>query len=159
MTGEQSHRGYAFALPRVVAKLFGAKPRRAEWSAAEAYGFGALVFAIACVFSGRELSLFVRPWPWRGLLLLALPFAVWAGFVLLYYLLSLLIKLLRKIRLYTAPTNDPFQHVVIMFLMSLIALRFLRDPLGWISSLGVTWFMLVGTNIFCIFFERLLDES
>jgi hypothetical protein len=41
----------------------------------------------------------------------------------------------------------------------MIALHFLRDSAGWIRSLGVLWLMLIGMNVFCIFFERLLDET
>jgi hypothetical protein len=152
-------RGYVFALPRVVSSLLGGKPRRAKWSRLEAFGFGTLVFLIACVFCGRELLLLVRPWIGRILILLILPPVVWAGFLLLYYLDSLLIALLRKVRLYSAPTNERLQHFIIMTLITLIALHFLRDSVGWISGLGTIWFMLVGMNIFCIFFERLLDES
>ena len=158
MSEGDTQRGYVFALPRVIAKLFGAKPRRAEWSGAEAYGVCALVFGITYVFSARELLVFVRPWPARLLALFVLPFAVWVAFLLLYYVISLLIRTLRQLRLYKARTNDQFQHVVIMLLTTAISLHFLRDPIGWISALGVTWFLLLGTNIFCIFFERILDE-
>jgi hypothetical protein len=152
-------RGYVFALPRVVSSLMGGKPRRAKWSRLEAFGFGTLVFLVAWVFCGRELLLLVRPWIERILILFILPFAVWAGFLVLYYLNSLFIALLRKVRLYSAPTNERLQHCIIMILVTLIALHFLRDRLGWINALGTSWFMLVGMNIFCIFFERLLDES
>jgi hypothetical protein len=151
-------RGYAFALPRVIVGLIGRKPRRAEWSGAEAYGFGVLVFGIACVFCARNLLFVVRHSFWRGLILVALPFATWMAFLTLYYLNALVIALLRKLHLYSGKTNDRFQHVVIMLLTSLLALHFLRDPAGWLGSLGVFWFLLLGTNIFCIAFERLLDE-
>ena len=158
MSEGDTQRGYVFALPRVIAKLFGARPRRAEWSAAEAYAVGALVFGIIYVFSARKLLLFVRPWPVRLVVLFLLPFAVWVAFLLLYYVISLVIRPLRQLSLYQARTNDQFQHLVIMLLTSAIALHFFRDPIGWISALGVTWFLLLGTNIFCIFFERILDE-
>ncbi len=151
-------RGYVFALPRVVSSLIGGKPRRAKWSRLEAFGLGTLVFLIAWVFCGQEFLLPVRPWIGRILVLFILPFAVWAGFLVLYYLNSLFIALLRKVRLYSAPTNERLQHYIIMILITLIALHFLRDRVGWISALGAGWFMLVGMNIFCIFFERLLDE-
>lgn|GEM_PF-5706953 len=154
---ESTQIGYVFALPRVAVKFFGGRPRRAEWSRVEAYGFGLIVYGMAFVFLARELLMLVRSPPACLSLLLILPVAVWIGFLLLYYLLSRVIALLRRFRLYSGP-NDRFQHYVIMLLTSLIALHFLRDPLGWISGLGTLWFLLLGLNIFCIFFERLLDE-
>jgi len=157
MTSEESDRGYVFALPRVIAKFFGSRPRRAEWSRAEAYGFGLVVYGMAMVFFARHLLMLVRSPFGRVALLLTLPFAVWIGSLLLYYLVSLVTALLRRLRLYSGP-NERFQHYIIMLGMSLIALHFLRDPVGWISGWGTLWFLLLGTNIFCIFFERLLDE-
>ena len=157
MRGEESKRGYDFALPRVVAKLFGARPRRAPWSRGEAYGFGSIVYGMALVFCARQLLMFVSPTPVGVAILAILPVAVWGGFLLLYYLVSLLIALCRRLHLFSG-SNDRFQHYIIMFLTSLIALYFLRDPLGWISGSGTLWFLLLGTNVFCIFFERLLDE-
>jgi hypothetical protein len=154
---ESSQRGYVFALPRVIVGLVGKKPRRAEWSRAEAYGVGLLVYAIGCVFFGRETLIFVRPTFARLPVLLIVPVAVWAFLLLLYYLVSLVIRLLRNLHLYSG-RNDRFQHYVIMLLTSLIALHFLRQPLGWMGALGTVWLFLLGANIFCIFFERLLDE-
>ena len=152
-----SERGYVFALPRVIVGLIGKRPRREEWSRAEAYGVGLLVFGIVCVFCGRVALMFVRAPLARTLLLLILPVVVWILFLLLYYLVSLLIRLLRKLRLYSG-ANDRFQHYVITLLTTLMALQFLRDPNGWMGALGTVWLFLLGANLFCILFERLLDE-
>lgn len=154
---ESSERGYVFALPRVIVGLIGKKPRREEWSRAEAYGVGLLVFGMAYVFCGRAGLMFVRAPLARVLVLLILPVAVWILFLLLYYFVSLLIRLLRKLRLYSG-ANDRFQHYVITLLTTLIALQFLRDPNGWMGALGTVWLFLIGANLFCILFERLLDE-
>jgi hypothetical protein len=150
--------GYVFALPRVVVGLIWKKPPRGEGSRAEAYGLGLIVYGMALVFCARQLLMFVRETPVRVVLLVILPFAVWIGFLLLYYLVSLVIAFLRSLRLY-AGSNERFQHYVIMLLTTLIALHFLRDPLGWISGSGTFWLLLLGLNIFCGFFERLLDET
>ena len=56
------------------------------------------------------------------LVLLLLPFAVWVAFLLLYYVNSLMAAVLRRLGLYSAMTNNPFQHFVIMSLTTLIAL-------------------------------------
>ena len=152
-----SERGYVFALPRVIVGLIGKRPRREEWSRAEAYGVGLLVFGMVCVFCGRAALMFVRAPLARTLLLLILPVVVWILFLLLYYLVSLLIRLLRRLRFYSGP-NDRIQHYVITLLTTVIALQFLRDPNGWMGALGTVWLFLLGANLFCILFERLLDE-
>ena len=151
--------GFAFALPRLVARFAGRKSRRAEFSGAEAYGLGILVFGINCVLVARAFLPIVRPFALYGFVLFFLPFAVWLAFLLLYYLNSLVITLFRKLGLYSAVTNNPFQHAVIMSLTTLIALHFLGDDCDWVESLGIFWLGLLGLNILSIFVEKLLDES
>ena len=114
--------GYAFALPRLIARLGGRRARRAELSRWEAYGMGILVFGISCVFVAHTLLPVVRPAFAQLLVLLLLPFAVWVAFLLLYYVNSLMTALLRRFGLYSAMTNNPFQHFVIMSLTTLLAL-------------------------------------
>ena len=80
--------------------------------------------AITFVFVARALLSFVRPSVCALLALVILPFAIWIGLSpLLYYVNSLVIACLRRLGLYSAVTNNPFQHVVIMSLISLIALH------------------------------------
>ena len=90
--------GYAFALPRLVARLAGHKPRRAEFSGAEAYGLGILVFGISCIFVARALLPIVRPFALYLLVLFVLPFAIWIALLLLYYLNSLVDRPLSQTR-------------------------------------------------------------
>ena len=150
--------GYAFALSRLVARLVGRKPRRAEFSGAEAYGLGFLVFGISGILVGRALLPIVRPGALYLVVLFVLPFAVWLAFLLLYYLNSLVIILCRRLGLYSAVTNNPFQHILIMSFTSLIALHFLREEHGWVKSLGVFWLGLLSLNLIAIFLEKCLDE-
>ncbi len=150
--------GYAFALPRLAARLAGRKPRRAEFSGGEAYGLGLLVFGISCVFVARLLPV-VRPVALQGIVLFLLPFAIWIGFLILYYLNSLVVALLRRLRLYRASTNNPVQHFVIMSLTTGIAVYFLRDECTWVKSLGVFWLALLGANLFSIVVLRVLGEE
>ena len=151
--------GYAFALPRLIARTAGRKPRRAEFSGAEAYGLGILVFGISCVFVARALLPLVRPLALQLLVLFVLPFAIWVALLLLYYLNSLVVALLRKLGLYTAVTNTPFQHFVIMSLTTVLACILVRDETGWMRSLGIFWLGLLSLNLLSIFLEKLLDES
>jgi hypothetical protein len=151
--------GYAFALPRLLARCSGRKPRRAEFSAVEAYGLGLLVYAMTCVFVARALLSVVRPPPVYVMVLLVLPFAIWIVSLLLYYLNSLVIALLRRPGWYSAVTNNPFQHVVIISLISLIALHFVFEEPVWVRSLGFLWLGLVSLNLLSILFEKYLHEA
>ncbi len=151
--------GYAFALPRVAARLLGRKPRRAEFSAWEAYGVGILVFAISCVATTRALLPLVRPEALQGLILFLVPVMMWVAFLFLYYVNALIAAGLRRLGLYSARTNNPFQHAVIMTLTTLIALHFLRDECDWVKSIGVLWLGLLGLNLLALLFEKVRHEA
>jgi hypothetical protein len=159
MKDEGREVGYAFALPRLIARLGGREVRRAELSPWEAYGLGILVFGISCVFAAREILPLVRPAALQWLFLFVLPFAIWVAFLLLYYCTALAIAFFRKLGLYAAVTNNPFQHVVIMSLTTLFATLLLRDECDWLKSLGIFWLALLGLNILSIFVEKLRDEA
>lgn len=146
--------GYAFALPRVAARLVGRKVRRAEFSRWEAYGLGIFVFGLSCVFTAREILPLVRQGVLRVLLLVLLPFAILLAYLILYYLNSLVVAALRRLRLYFARANNPFQHFVIMSLTTLIALHFLGDECVWMKSLGIFWLTLLGLNFLSILVEK-----
>jgi hypothetical protein len=151
--------GYAFALPRLVARLAGREVRRVPWSRWEAYGVGILVFGMSCAFAARILLPLVRPVFWRLLTLIVLPFAMWVAWLLLYYVVSLVIGVFRKFGLYSDATNNPFQHVVIISLMTLVAALFTRDEMVWMRSLGALWLVLVALNLLSILTLKILDES
>jgi hypothetical protein len=91
--------------------------------------------------------------------LLILPFAIWAAFLLLYYLNALVIALFRRLGLYSAVTNNTFQHAVIMALITLIAVEFLFEEPAWVKSLGVFWLGLFSLNLLSIPIEKLFDEA
>lgn len=160
MSDSTTHQiGYAFALPRLLARLAGRKPRRAEFSGAEAYGLGMLVFGMSCIFVGRALLPMAGPFVLSLLVFLLVPFAVWIALLLLYYLNSLVAALLRRLGFYSAVTNNPFQHVVIMSLTTLIALHFLRDECAWVRWSGIFWLGLLSLNVLAILGEKLLGDS
>jgi hypothetical protein len=148
--------GYAFALPRLIARLGGRNSRRAELSRWEAYGVGILVFGISCVFAAHALLPIVRPKFVQLLALLLLPFAIWVVFLLLYYVNSLMAALLRRLGLYSAGTNIPFQHFVIMTLVTLLAARLLLNESVWMRSLGIFWLGLLGLNLLSIVLLKIL---
>jgi hypothetical protein len=150
--------GYAFALPRLIARLAGRRARRAELSRYEAYGLGILVFGISCVFAARIILPVVRLEVLQGLVLVLLPFAIWIAYLLLYFLNAQIVSLLRTLGLYTAPTNNPFQHIVIMSGTTLLAGLLLQDECAWLTSLGIFWLVLLALNLLSIAVLKLLHE-
>jgi hypothetical protein len=150
--------GYAFALPRLIARLCGRRVRRAELSRWEAYGLGILVFGISFVYVAHTILPKVRPTFAQFLVLLLLPFAVWVAFLLLYYVNSLMTDLLRRFGLYSAITNNQFQHFVIMSLTTLLALLLVWDESGWMRSLGIFWFGLLSLNLISILLLKFFHE-
>jgi len=151
--------GYAFALPRLVARLAGRKVRRAEFSGWEANGLGIVVFGISCVCAAQALVPLVRPLLLQLLALFLLPFAIWIAWLLLYYVNALFIGLCRKLRLYSAVTNIPLQHVIIMSLITLLATLLIYEDTGWMQWLGILWLGLVALNLFSIACLTILDEG
>lgn len=147
---EEPERGYAFALPRLVARLAGRKVRRAEFSKLEAYGVCFLVFGISNLFVARALLPLLGSPVLQWLVLLLLPFAMWAAFLLFYYLVSLVIAIFRRLGFYRATTNNSFQHVVIMTLTTGLALVLVRDDCDAVKSLGFLWLGLLGLNLLAI---------
>jgi len=151
--------GYAFALPRLAARLSGQKVRHARLSRWEAYGTGILVFGLSCVFAGWLVLPFVRPAFLQLLALLVLPFVMWIAWLLLYYVNSLIIALFRKVGLFCAVTNHAFQHVVIISLVTLLSALLVRDGAGWMQLLGAFWIILVALNLLSIVLLKTLDEA
>jgi hypothetical protein len=151
-------KGYFFALPRLCIRLRGGNARRAEWSGGEVYSFGVLVFAMGCVCMGRALSPFVRQTIWAWPFFIVLPLLVWIACQLLYSLNWLLANLLRRLGLYSARTNNPLQHFVIMTLMTLLAVWLMRDSHLLLRSLGIFWCALVGLNLFALGMLRIVHE-
>ncbi|MDQ3199606.1 MAG: hypothetical protein M3Q46_10580 [Verrucomicrobiota bacterium] len=151
--------GYAFALPRLVARLAGRQVRRAELSRWEAYGTGILVFAIPCVFAARLFLPLVRHLALQLLFVVLLPFAVWIAFLLVYFINARIAALLRRLGLFSAPTNNPLQHVVIISMVTLLAALLLRDPSDWINSLGALWLGLIGLNLLSLLCLKFRHET
>lgn len=120
---------------------------------------GVLVFGLSCVFTGRWLFAVVRPFSARFLLLLTLPFAIWIAWLALFYLISLLLKLLRKTGACSQISNHDFQHAIITCLITLIAVILLRDASDWMRSLGAFWLALVMLNLISAVALRFLDEG
>ena len=150
--------GYAFALPRLLARIAGRKVRRAQWSAAEAYGLGSLVFLLPCVWLWHEELAGSRSLVRQILALVLVPLLVWLGCLLVLAAVWFLAWGLRRLGLYRAHTNLALQSFFILTLVSLCALSSLREPNLALRSLGIFWFGLVLLNFLAAISLRFLHE-
>lgn len=157
--GHPGERGYFFALPRLLVRLGGGNARRAEFSAAESYGAGIFVFAVGCVLAGRAIWEFVRAEDWRVLLLVLLPIEVWIAFLVWYYLNSLIARLLRRLGVYSARTNNPLQHAIIISVLTVLLGWLMATNGGWLRSLGVFWCALLAANLLAFGLLKILGEE
>lgn len=151
--------GFAFACSRLIARLGGRKASRAEWSGLEAYGVGLLVFGISWVCVARAIPSFVRPFALQIAIFLTLPVLLWVIYLLLYYLISLSIRPFRRFGLYSAPTNQPIQHLFFVLLTTFLSLSLLRSEVVWLESLGGLWLALLALNLLSIVIEKLFDRT
>ncbi len=151
--------GYAYALPRLLARLTGPPVRRAELCRWELYGLGLLVLAIWLVFGGHLFCLFVRPLPLRLLWLLVLPVVAWIAFLLLAYVNALVLRVLRRLGLYHEITNKPFQSLVLLALTTVVATLLLREESTLMCSLGTLWLGLLLLNLAAGVLLRILGEK
>jgi hypothetical protein len=151
--------GFAFACSRLVARLGGREVRRAKWSGLEAYSVCLLVFGISWVYAARAIPLVVRPFALQIVIFVTLPVLLWLIHLLLYYLISLGIRLLRRLGLYSAPTNDPIQHLFFILLTTFLSLSLLQSEAIWLESLGGLWLALIALNLLSIVIEKFFGRA
>ncbi|HEY2713271.1 MAG TPA: hypothetical protein VGI60_12210 [Chthoniobacterales bacterium] len=159
-SADQLELGYGFALPRMLARLAGKRVRQAQFSALEAYAVCLLIFATHYIFLTRLLIIpLVRP-GWSLVLGLSLlPIATWVYLLLLYYAISLVLRIFRKFGLFVSLPNNHFQSVIITALTTLVALLFLGADAFWLKSLGGFWLGLVLLNLLAIAAEKLAHAN
>ena len=86
---------FYFSLPRLVAKICGGDPRRAETNALEAWTGSLIFYLISYVFFAAQFIPTGLPRWQTALLLVAVAFFVWLFWLLLLYINSLIIKMLQ----------------------------------------------------------------
>jgi hypothetical protein len=151
--------GFAFALSRLAVRLSGREVCQAEWSGLEAYGLCLLVFGIGCVSAARAIHPFVRPVALEILILVMLPVLLWLACLIVHYLIAQAIRPLRRLGLYSAPTNDPIQHLFFVLLTTFFSFMLFRSGTIWLQLLGGFWLALLGLNLLAIVIEKLVDRA
>lgn len=136
---------FYFALPRLFARGRGANDSRTEMNWLEANVVGTAVHGIAYLFAAhfflRGLTLGAQ-----ALLLLPLAAGVWLAWLVILYVNSLLIRLLRTGGLLRGLPDDRAQSVLIGGMITGFAIALWRAD-SWCSFAGGIWLAAVVLNL------------
>jgi hypothetical protein len=142
----KGNRAFYFSLFRVIALLRGGDPRRAESNGFEAWLVGLMIFSIHYLFFA---TLFVpsdlEPWL-TALLLVTLAFWIWLFWLLLLYLNSLIIKLLRTCGIFHTLPIRRAQSILWGISTTAMACMLLKSSPA-LRELGAIWLVAVAMNL------------
>jgi hypothetical protein len=137
---------FYFSLFRAIALLRGGDTRRAESNGFEAWLVGLMIFSIHYLFFA---TLFVpshlEPWL-TALLLVALAFWIWLFWLLLLYLNSVIIKLLRTCGLFRTLPIRRAQSILWGISTTAMACVLLESNPA-LRELGAIWLVAVAMNL------------
>ena len=137
---------FYFSLLRFIAMLRGGAAQRAESNAVEAWLVGLAIYSIhylffATMFIPSNLA------PWLTVLLLAtLAFWIWIFWLLLLYINSVIIKLLRPLGLFPGLPTRRAQSILWGIVTTAMACTLLNHT-GWVRELGGIWLVAVAMNL------------
>ncbi len=137
---------FYFSLLRFIAMLRGGDARRAESNAVEAGLVGLMMYLIHYLFFAMH---FVpsRSAPWlTALLLVAIAFWVWLFWLLLLYINSVIIKLLRLGGILRTMSTRRAQSILWGIFTTAMACALLTSG-GWVRELGAIWLVAVAMNL------------
>jgi hypothetical protein len=136
---------FYFALPRLLSKMRGGSDSRAETNASEAWLVGAGIYGVSYLYFTGYLSP-VSSWWLFGLLLVALAFGVWLFWLLMFYLNSLILKLLHRLGLFRTIPMRRGQSVLLVTVATTMAAALLqRGP--FVSEIGAIWLTATAMNL------------
>jgi hypothetical protein len=141
---EQSPQFY-FALPRLLAKMRGGDPSRAEKNAAEAWLGSLAIYTISYLYFTAFIPDDWSGWT-RALFLVALAFLVWLFWLVMLYLNSLILKLLHTLNLVRSFPMRRGQSVLLAATTTAMAVALThRDSI--VSELGAMWLIATAMNL------------
>lgn len=141
---------FYFALPRLLNRMRGRRADLSESNAVEAY-FGSIgIFAVSFLFG---LQLFGDRFSgWSSVVFgLTLLFAIWIFWLFVFYINSLIIKVLRACGFLRETPNRCAQDVFIASVVAAMAYR-LSILHGWTSWIGILSLLLFGANLVAALF-------
>lgn len=136
---------FYFALPRLLSKMRGGSARRAETNATEAWLVGAGIYGISYLYFAGYLSA-ISSWWLFGLLLVVLAFGVWLFWLLMFYLNSLILKLLHGVGLFRTIPMRRGQSVLLGTVGTAMAAALLQRG-AFVSEIGAIWLTATAMNL------------
>jgi hypothetical protein len=136
---------FYFALPRLLSKMRGGNASRAETNAAEAWIGGVGIYAVSYLYFAGCLSE-IGHWGLRGLLLIVLAFLVWLFWLVVLYLNSLILKLLRSVGLFRTLPMRRGQSVLINVTAAAMAMVLVQRD-SFVSEISAIWLTATAMNL------------
>ena len=144
-TLDPSRPHFYFALPRLIAMMRGADGRRAENNGAEAWVGNVAIYLINYLFFAQFIPPRLPLWQ-RALLLAGVLFLVWLFWLLVLYLNSLIIKLLRPAGIFRSIPTRSAQSILLGTWATAMAFD-LVDRGSWIGEVASIWLVAVAMNL------------
>jgi hypothetical protein len=136
---------FYFALPRFLAKLRGGDTRRAEKNGVEAWATNLAIYAISCLyFAGFIPAAF--SWWLRALFFAALPFLVWLFWLAVFYVNSLIIKMLHGCGLFRSLPMRRGQSVLLATAATAMAFALVQRGSA-AGEIGAIWLTATALNL------------
>lgn len=136
---------FYFSLPRFIALLRGGDTRRAESNAVEAWLVGLMMYLVHYFFFAHYIPSRLSPWL-TTLLVIVLAFWVWLFWLLLLYLSSVIIQLLRLFGLFRTISTRRAQGILWGIFTTAMACALLKDS-PWVREIGAIWLVAVAMNL------------
>lgn len=136
---------FYFSLPRLLAKFRGGDTARAEKNATEAWAASLAVYAISYLYFADFVSDALRWWM-RALIFMALAFLVWLFWLLVFYLNSLLLKLVHSLGLFRSLPMRRGQSVLIATTATAMAIALVQRD-SFASEVGAVWLIATALNL------------
>jgi hypothetical protein len=136
---------FYFALPRLLAKLRGGDPTRAETNGMEAFSAHLAIYAISYLYFARFIPETLSGWL-SGLMFVGLAFLVWLFWLLALYLNSVILKLLHHFGLARSLPQRRGQGVLIAATATAMAFALLERG-SFVRELGAIWLTATAMNL------------
>jgi hypothetical protein len=148
---------FYFALPRLLNRIREGTDKVSESNAAESYLGSIGIFIITFVFA---LQLFAERFSgWSVIAFdLVLVFAVWIFWLIVFYINSLIVKLLRACGLFRGTPNRRAQDIFIAIVLAAMAYR-LSILHGWLGWIGWLCLWALGANFLAAILLKLIPNT
>ena len=136
---------FYFSLLRLLAVLRGGDATRAETNGTEAWLAGVAMYLIGFLFFAQFVPTDYNPWL-TALWLLVLAFLVWLFWLLVLYLNSLIIKLLRPAGFFRSIPTRRAQSILLGFWATTMAFDLIQRG-SWMGEIAAIWLVAVALNL------------